>query len=72
VLWGLVRPHRARTTVTIEVAPRGRRFRDLETVQTTSTGVFSLRTRHRAGQRYRVRWTAPGGTTHRGAAVRAY
>jgi len=72
VLWGLVRPHRARTTVTIEVAPRGRPFRDLETLDTTSTGVFSLRSRHRAGQRYRVRWTDPGGTTRRGAAVRAH
>jgi hypothetical protein len=58
--------------VTIEVAPKGRRFRDLETLQTTSTGVWSLRARHRAGQRYRVRWTDPAGTTHRGAAVRAY
>jgi hypothetical protein len=72
VLWGLVRPHRARTTITIEVAPKDRGFRTLKTLETTSTGVFSLRTRHRAGQRYRVRWTDPSGVTRRGAAVRSH
>jgi hypothetical protein len=72
VLWGLVRPQRARTSVTIEVAPKGKRFRLLKTLQTTSTGVFSLRTRHRAGQRYRVKWTDPAGVTRRGAAVRSH
>jgi hypothetical protein len=72
VLWGLVRPHRARTTVTVEVAPKGGRFRDLRTLDTTSSGVWSLSTRHRVGQRYRVKWTDPAGRTHRGAAVRAY
>jgi hypothetical protein len=68
VLWGLVRPRRERTTVTIEVDPRGKKgWRKLATLETTSTGVYALRATHRAGQRYRVRWER-----FRGAAVRAY
>ena len=74
VLWGLVRPHRARTTVTVEVdRPGGRkRFTKLRTLETTSTGVYSLRVRHRKGQRFRVKWTSPSGRRYSGAAVRAY
>ena len=72
VLWGLVRPLRERTTVTVDVAPPGEDFETLETVETTSSGVFAVRTRARSGQRYRVRWRAPDGTEHSGASVRAY
>ncbi len=73
VLWGLVRPLRARTAVTIQVDPRGKKgWRDLRTLQTTSTGVYALRVTHRKGQRFRVRWTAPDGTRFSGASVRAY
>jgi hypothetical protein len=68
VLWGLVRPLRAQTTVTIQVDPRGRKgWRKLKTLRTTATGVYALRVTHRDGQRYRVRWGR-----FRGAAVRAY
>ncbi len=73
VLWGLVRPLRERTSVTIEVDPRGKRgFRRLKTLRTTSTGVYALRVAHRKGQRYRVAWTSPSGKRFRGASVRAY
>jgi hypothetical protein len=73
VLWGLVRPHRARTTVTIEADPPGRAgWRELATRETTSTGVYALRTAHRRGQRFRVKWTSPEGRRFTGAAVRAY
>jgi hypothetical protein len=72
VLWGLVRPHRAVTTVTIERKPKGKAWRVLRTLKTTSTGVYGLRTTHRAGERYRVRWTSPDGRTYTGPAVQAY
>jgi len=73
VLWGLVRPQRASTTVTIQVNPRGKRgWRELKTLRTTSTGVYALRVSHRRGQRFRVVWTSPGGARFKGASVRAY
>jgi hypothetical protein len=67
VLWGLVRPHRATTTVTIERKPKGKKWRVLKKVTTTSTGVYALTTTHRDGQKYRVKW---GGYT--GPAVQGY
>jgi hypothetical protein len=68
VLWGLVRPDRARTTVRIQADPAGKRgWHTVKTLQTTGSGVYALRVAHRTGQRYRVKW---GRFT--GAAVRAY
>ena len=73
VLWGLVRQHRAATTVRVEVNPRGKKgWRKLADVKTTGTGVYSLRATHRKGQRYRVKWTSPQRKRYRGAAVRSY
>jgi hypothetical protein len=72
VLWGLVRPYRAQTTVTIQVKPRGRGWRTLRTVTTTATGVYGLSTAHRKGQRYRVRWTSPEGRRFTGPGISAY
>ena len=70
VLWGRVRPYPARTRVTILAARRGRAFEPVRSVVTNSTGVFGLRHRHVAGQRYRVRWTAPDGTVYTGPPIR--
>ena len=74
VLWGLVRPQRARTTVEIQYDRAGgkTRWRSLRVLRTTSTGVYALRVMHSDGRRYRVRWTSPSGTRYVGAAVRAY
>jgi|tagenome__1003787_1003787.scaffolds.fasta_scaffold20954695_3 hypothetical protein len=72
VLWGLVRPQRSATKVTILRAPKGRKWRALKTIATTATGVYALRTAHHDGQRYRVRWTAPDGRTYTGPPIRAY
>jgi hypothetical protein len=73
VLWGLVRPLRAKTTVTIQVDPPGKKkWRKLRTVTTTSTGVYGLTARHREGRRYRVLWTSPSGQHFHGAAVKSY
>jgi hypothetical protein len=72
VLWGLVRPLRAETQVTLEVKRRSGSWRKLADVTTTSTGVFGFRAHHRDRQKYRVKWTAPDGRRHTGAPVRAY
>lgn len=70
VLWGRVRPYPQKTEVTILAARRGRPFRPLRTVETNSRGVFGMRADHVRGQRYRVRWTSPEGTTHTGPPIR--
>jgi hypothetical protein len=72
VLWGLVRPQRAVSTVTIERKSKGKSWRVLKTLQTTSTGVYGLKTAHRDGQTYRVKWTSPDGHTYTGPAVQGY
>ena len=72
VLWGLVRPQRATTHVTVLRKPPGGRWSVLEELDTTATGVYALKTVHRSGQQYRVRWTAPDGHVFTGAAVRGY
>jgi len=73
VLWGLVRQNRARTAVTIEADPPGKKKpRRLKTLSTTGTGVYALRVTHKKGQEYRVRWTSPAGKKYAGAWVRAY
>jgi Cellulase (glycosyl hydrolase family 5) len=73
VLWGLIRPQRSETEVTIEVKRRrGSDWALLDRLTTTSTGVFGLDAQHRDGQRYRVRWTDASGREHVGPAIRAY
>jgi hypothetical protein len=71
VLWGRVRPSPSQTTVAILAAGgKKKKFRVLRTLKTNHRGVFGLRTRHRKGQRYRVRWTAPGGKVWQGPPIR--
>ena len=72
VLWGLVRPQRAVTKVTIERKPDGKAWRVLKELDTTSTGVYALKTTHRDGQKYRVRWASPEGKAYTGPAVQGY
>jgi Cellulase (glycosyl hydrolase family 5) len=71
VLWGLIRPQRSETEVTIEVR-RGGKWRRLRTLTTTATGVFGFSTRHRERQQYRVRWTGADGRRHTGPPIRSY
>jgi Cellulase (glycosyl hydrolase family 5) len=72
VLWGLIRPQRSVTRITIEARRRGGQWRRLRTLNTTATGVWGLSTRHRDGQQYRVRWTAADGKRHTGPPIQAY
>jgi hypothetical protein len=67
-LWGLVRPARGRTRVTIEYRDRhARRWRRLKTRRTNHRGYWAATTRRRTGRRYRVRWGR-----HLGAPTRVY
>ena len=73
VLWGLLRPQRKATPVTIEIKrSKKSRWRRYKTITTTSSGVFGLRVRHRKGQKYRVRWTSESGVERRGPPIRSY
>jgi Cellulase (glycosyl hydrolase family 5) len=74
VVWGFVRPMRATTHALVQVrgSGKGAKWRKLRNVTTTSTGVYGFTSRHRKGQTYRVRWTAPNGTTYTGPAISAY
>ena len=61
-LWGLVRPARATTTVTVLYQDRGRkRFRKLKTIRTDARGSFTTTTTLRKGRRYRLRWEGRNG-----------
>jgi hypothetical protein len=67
-LWGLVRPARGRTRVTVEYRNRrSRKWRRLKTDATNRRGYWSTTTRRRAGRRYRVRRGR-----HLGAPTRVY
>jgi hypothetical protein len=73
VLWGLIRPQRSATKVTIQVRrPGSRRWKRLRRLTTTTTGVYGVRVRHRNKQHYRVRWTTESGRERTGPPVRAY
>ena len=56
--------------MTIERKPKGSVVAELKTLDTTATGVYALKTTHRSGQHYRVRWTAPDGTDLHGSVRR--
>jgi Cellulase (glycosyl hydrolase family 5) len=73
VLWGLIRPQRAVTEVTIEVRRKGeRRWRRLRRLNSTARGVYGLRSTYRDGQQYRVRWTSAAGDSYTGPPIRSY
>jgi hypothetical protein len=72
-LWGLVRPAKGATTVTLEYRNSdGAPWHRLKAKKTGSTGYWSMTTGPRTGRQYRVRWSAPNGTTFTGPATRSY
>ena len=71
-LWGLVRPATGPTTAVISVADRHRSFHKLRTVTTNARGYWHFTAGYRTGRRFRVQWTAPGGTVFQGPPIRAY
>jgi hypothetical protein len=70
-LWGLVRPAGGATRVTLEAAGDGRGWRALRRLTTDARGALALRIAAPPGRRWRLVWTAPDGTVHRGAPARA-
>jgi len=70
VLWGRVRPATGPTEVTIQRKVGNGRWKRVRVVSTA--GVYGLRADHRKGQRYRAKWTRPGGETIKGPPIRAY
>jgi hypothetical protein len=71
-LWGLVRPATGRTSAVVEVKDKGKGWRRLATVRTNSRGSWTRTTSNRSGREWRVRWTAPSGTTYTAPPTRAY
>jgi hypothetical protein len=73
VLWGLIRPQKTKTTVTIQVRKKGKKsWSKLRTLSTTARGVYGLTARHRKGQQFRVQWTDTAGHRHTGPPIRSY
>jgi hypothetical protein len=68
VAWGMVRPFRQQTTVTLEQRAGGR-WQEVQTKRTSTKGVYGFSIRHRKGSRYRIAWTAPNGTRYTGPAI---
>jgi hypothetical protein len=73
-LWGLVRPAGGVTHVAVLVQDSGSHsYRVLAAnVTTNAMGYWRLSSGDRRGQRWRVRWTAPGGAVFTGPPIRAY
>ena len=61
-LWGLVRPAGGQTTATVEYRS-GSTWKRLATVTTDARGYFTRSSSFVSKRRYRLVWTAPGGTT---------
>lgn len=70
VLWGRVRPATGPTEVTIQRRVGKGKWKRLTVVQTG--GVYGFRTAHKRKQRYRAKWTRPGGGTVTGPPIRPY
>jgi hypothetical protein len=72
-LWGLVRPAKGKTKVTIDYRNSGSSaWHRLKSKATNADGYWSTTTSARSGRSYRVRWTAPDGTEYTGPATRSY
>ncbi len=70
-LSGLVRPAAGATSVLLEFRGRGgKAWHRLKRDRTDVRGAWATTTRSVEGRRYRVRWTAPDGTSHTGPLTR--
>jgi hypothetical protein len=75
LLWGLVRPASmaGATHVEILVKDKSSAHSSIATTRPTDgLGIWTARLRWRSGRTWRVRWTAPGGSTFLGPPTRVY
>jgi Cellulase (glycosyl hydrolase family 5) len=73
VLWGRIRPETDSVKVTLQVRRKGaKKWSTLRKLTTTARGIYGLSTRHRNGQRFRVRWTGSDGHRHTGPPIKSY
>jgi hypothetical protein len=72
-LWGLVRPAKGATKVTVQQrSSHGGTFTTIKTVATNATGAWtSTATRGTAAREWRVKWTDAAGKTWTGPPTRA-
>jgi hypothetical protein len=71
-LWGLARPAKGTTRITIQQATDGKHFKTLRTVTTNSHGAWtSSATRGTSKRTWRVKWTDPSGKTWTGPSTHA-
>jgi len=70
-LWGLVRPAKGATKITVLVRLKGSaHFLTLRSLRTNSAGYWSLNSRS-PGSLWRVRWLSPSGTRYEGPPIRS-
>jgi hypothetical protein len=70
-LWGLVRPAKGATKLTVLVRRKGsKRYSKLATVATNSLGYWTL-TSHTAGVAWRVQWISPEHVKYEGPPIKA-
>ena len=70
VLWGRVRPAVGATQVEIQRKVGKRGWARVNVI--TTNGVYALKTKHKAGEVYRARWTRPDGSFLTGPKIRPY
>ena len=70
-IWGLVRPARGATRVSVDAATKGHAWRVLKRLRTKRDGSFSFTSANRRGRVWRVRWTAPSGRHYTGSVTKA-
>ena len=70
--WGKVRPATQATKITLQQRDKGRKWRDLKTVDTNADGYWHSTGHNRKKRYWRVVWTAPDGTTYHGATTKAF
>jgi hypothetical protein len=61
-VWGQVRPAGG-APQTVQIQNGNKKFKTVKTVRTSGRGYFLTRVSHKAGNKWRLAWTSPGGTT---------
>ena len=71
-LWGIVRPATGAAKAVVQQRDGGGSWRTLATVTTNARGAWTRTASDHKGREWRVRWTAPDGTTYTAPPTRAY